>query len=170
MRTVFILLVSVFCLSASSTVKFTAINRDELRHEITLLVNELRKKKNRSQLRYNDTLKKAAQHHSDYVAKRDKLTHYEGYYKYRSPKDRVKAYGGTNFGTVGENVLFTTLDYTTYDPAKIKALAKEAFDLWYKSPGHYKNMVFKDLSYADIGIAIHYPKKRIYITQVFGEK
>lgn len=167
---ILIIILSLFCLSASSTVKFTVVNRDELRNEITVLVNALRKQKHRPQLMFNDTLKKAAQHHSDYVAKRDKLTHYEGYYKYRSPKDRVKAYGGTNFGTVGENVLFTTLDYTSYNSDRIKALAKEAFDLWYKSPGHYKNMVFKDLSYADIGIAINYPKKRIYITQVFGEK
>lgn len=164
-----LIVISLFTLSASEGLKFTAVNRDELRHEITLLVNALRKQKNLSELQYNDALKKAAQHHSEYVAKYNKLTHYERSSTYKSPKDRVKAYGG-KFGTVGENVLFTTLDYKTYNSTQIKALAREAVKLWKASPGHYKNMVYKDLSYTDIGIAIYYPKNRIYITQVFGEK
>lgn len=166
-------LIAIFscCLLYSGeSLTFTELNEESLRLEITNLVNEIRSSKKLEKLSFNDTLRKAAQHHSDYIAKYDKLTHYERGSKYRTPKDRVKSYGGSVFGTVGENVLFTTLNHSSYTQKEIKLLAQEAVDLWKASPGHYKTMIYKDLSFADIGIAIHHPKKRIYITQVFGEK
>lgn len=167
---IFFIILSSFMISSSESLTFTKLNEEALRVEISKLVNEIRTSKKLKKLAFNDTLRKAAQHHSDYIAKYDKLTHYERGINYRTPKDRVKTYGGSEFGTVGENVLFTTLDYSSYTQKEIQLLAQEAIDLWKASPGHYRTMIYKELSYADIGIAIHYPKNRIYITQVFGEK
>ena len=115
-------------------------------------------------------LKKAADDYAKYIAKAQTLTHEQSDVKKQSPKERVSFYGGNSFVLVGENLLFTGIKDQIYTEADLDVLALKMFNLWKKSPNHYKNMIEHKYFYTDIGFSIDWENKKIYAVQVFGTK
>lgn len=73
-------------------------------------INELRVSQGLLKLESNDTLQKAAEFHSKYMATRHVLSHNESSSKTSTPRKRVDKFSGKNFDLVGENVLFISIE------------------------------------------------------------
>lgn len=153
-----------------SFTQLTEKDAENLRIELSMRINNLRVEKGLKPLLFSDTLKKAAEFHSDYMAKNDLLTHDEKSLKYTTPKDRVLAFEGKDFEIVGENVLFSKPQDFPLKKQDIIALADEMFTSWKNSPGHYANMINQEYEYGDLGFATNIKKQIVYATQVFGKK
>ena len=141
-----------------------------LREELSGLINNLRESEGLEPLISNDTLIKAAEFHSEYMARYNELSHEQKFRKYRTPKNRVLKFGGDVFLTIGENILYTTPQFIPKNKKDIIALAQEMFNSWKNSPGHYANMVTPEYVYAGLGFKRNPNKNIIYATQVFGIK
>ncbi|HZH87069.1 MAG TPA: CAP domain-containing protein [Brumimicrobium sp.] len=147
-------------------------NKDKkiLRQELSGMINELRESKGLKPLLFNDTLRKAAEFHSEYMVKNDILTHNQKLSKYRTPHKRVVAFKGEIFNVIGENVLHTTAQNIPNNKKDLIALAEEMFNSWKNSPGHYANMTEPEFVYGDLGFKRDPKKNIIYATHVFGTK
>lgn len=141
-----------------------------LRTELAKKINDLRVSKGVSPLVFNDTLKKAADLHSEYMVTNNILTHDENIAKYADPKKRVTESGGRNFEYVGENVLHSSTQDFPLNKKEILALAEEMFLIWKNSPGHYANMIDPEFGYGDLGFKVDTKNNLVYATQVFGKK
>lgn len=141
-----------------------------LREELSGLINDLRKSEGLEPLISNDTLIKAAEFHSEYMARYNDLSHEQKFRKYRTPKKRVLKFDGDVFLTIGENILHTTPQFIPKKKKEVIALAQEMFNSWKNSPGHYANMVTPEYVYAGLGFKRDPNKNIIYATQVFGIK
>ena len=138
-------------------------------------INQVRKKKNRSQLEKNTILYKAAKDHNDYMLRINKMTHDQNEKNKRDVGERVQFYGG-RFIMSGENIQFSGFPvaqrgkqkrilYPTYLEA-----AEKLVQNWVDSPTHYKNLIHKEFGL--VGTAVAYDPKDggIYATQVYGTK
>jgi len=142
-------------------------------------VNQERTKKKAQELTVNKNLYKASKHHSDWQAKKNKMTHYQTTITTKSPRKRVDKTGAT-FKMVGENVAFTDINTTvkvkmgtrirTLDVYTYQDLAHILFEGWKHSKDHYKNMIHKSYNTSGLSISLSKDKKRLYATQVFGMK
>lgn len=141
-----------------------------LRLELSDKINNLRLSKGLKPLLFNDTLRKAAVFHSEYMAVNNILSHDEKQNKYANPKKRVLAFQGNDFEIVGENILYSTLQKTQFNKKDIIALSEEMFTSWKNSPGHYANMIEPEYVFGDLGFKTNQKKNHIYVTQVFGTK
>jgi uncharacterized protein YkwD len=126
---------------------------DKLSKEARLILkatNAERAAKDLPALKMNPLLVKAAQKHSENMAKQEKMDHeLDG----EGPADRVRD-AGYKFGRLGENVAFG-MD------------AKDAVPVWMKSEGHRKNILSDQ--YEEIGVGVAKDADgRPYYTQVFG--
>lgn len=144
--------------------------RESLRSELTLLVNDLRQSKGLAPLVNDDKLRDAAQFHSEYMAKNDDLSHSERSGKYKSPKDRVIAFEGKEFEIVGENILHTIPQDFPLSKKALKHLALDMFEQWKNSPPHYANLTHSEYTFGDFGFKTQPSKKTVFATQVFGNK
>lgn len=139
-----------------------------LRTEIMGMVNNLRKEKGLSPLAFSDTLREAAQKHSEYMVRKHTLTHDENISKSRTPEKRVKLAGGKNFTFIGENVVQSAPVAIPIKKDALHTLATELFEAWKNSPPHYANMVRNEYTFGDFGFAYDERSRCIYGTQVFG--
>lgn len=140
---------------------------DEFNSFVLKEVNKHRKKVKVSPL-YNDALlSPAGVDHSNYMAKKDKFTHFQKGKIKKTPKNRVDYYG-EQFKIVGENVLQNWLTIPKkHDIKTCEDLAKVLVESWRNSPPHYKNMISKDYTttYTSFNIS---SKGKIYACQLFG--
>ena len=150
--------------------QLTDKDAEVLRQDLSEQINNLRVGLGLQPLIFNDTLKRAAQFHSDYMALHDLLTHDETQPKYATPKKRVTAFEGTDFETVGENALYSTAQSFPLKSKGVHKLADEMFNSWLNSPGHYANMTEPEYVYGDLGFKTNIGKRIVYATQVFGTK
>jgi uncharacterized protein YkwD len=150
--------------------QLTDKDEDILRQELSDRINNLRVSVGLKPLLYNDTLRKAAQFHSEYMAKNDVLSHDEKQSKYANPKKRVLEFEGKEFEIVGENVLYSKPQEFPLNRKDLIQLADEMFNSWKKSPGHYANMTEPEYVFGDLGFKTHLKKGIVYATQVFGTK
>lgn len=164
--TLFLLLLSTLSFSQNQN----KIDLEKLKTKVYQLVNEERSNNDRKVLGLDAYLKKAADDHAKYIAKAQTLTHEQSDVKKQSPKERVYFYGGNSFVLVGENLLFTGIKDQVYSKTDLDALALKMFNLWKKSPNHYKNMIEHKYFYTDIGFSIDWENKKIYAVQLFGAK
>lgn len=153
-------------LSAQLSDKEVSLLRTELSDQINRLRNGLGLKS----LIFNDTLKKAAEFHSEYMVANNILTHDEKQQKYKTPTNRVHVFGGEIFQLVGENVLYSTPQKFPLNRKGITELSNEMFTSWKNSPGHYANMINPEYVYGDLGFAVSKTTNVVYSTQVFGTK
>jgi uncharacterized protein YkwD len=150
--------------------QLTDKEKGTLRTELAERINQLRESKSLEPLLFNDVLQKAADFHSEYMAKIDVLSHDQKQAKYTTPKDRVIAFEGKEFELVGENVLYSTAQEFPMKKKSLIDLADEMFLTWKNSPGHYANMTNTEYVFGDLGFAVNKTKNIVFATQVFGTK
>lgn len=165
-----ILLFLILLFPLVSFTQLTEKDAEKLRLELSIRVNNLRIEKGLKPLLFSDTLKKAAEFHSDYMAKNDLLGHDQKQVTYATPKKRVLAFEGRDFDLVGENVLYSTPQVFPLKQKDISVLADEMFTSWKNSPGHYANMVEPEYVFGDFGFETNLKKRIVFATQVFGTK
>ncbi len=118
--------------------------------EIIKLTNQARAKQQKSALRVNDLLMKAARQHAENMARQNQMSHVlDG----KNPADRVKALG-YEFSHVAENI------------AMGQRNAAEVMNMWMNSESHRSNLLGDD--YTEIGVAVAKGAKGLYYVQVFG--
>ncbi len=148
-----------------------SLNKKLLEQIILKKINYVRDTLGLSPLINDNILTLAAYNQSKFLVKNKKLTHTQPSKKYAQPHNRVAAYNGSH-SFVAENIAYIPIIsssgkqiYKTYE-----YLADKFVKNWVKSPGHFKNI--KSDRAATSGVAIAYdPKtKKIYATQVFGNK
>ena len=137
-------------------------------------VNELRKRKRRTQLGTDKILRQAAYDQCNYVLnKGGDLTHNQRNKEKKTVRDRVLYYGGKHY-LVGENLQYQgflirhvgnthTVLYNTYND-----MAKKMVEGWIGSPGHYENLIYKDFRLMGTSAIIDNKKHGIYLAQVYG--
>src|SRR5690554_1513235 len=150
--------------------QLTDKNAEILRQELATRINDLRISKGVQPLIFSDTLKEAAEFHSDYMASKRTLTHNQRQRKYRTPEERVEEFGGTDFKTIGENVLSSSSQSFPIKRKNIALLADEMFEGWKNSPRHYTNMVNAEFVFGDLGFQVDLRNKVVYATHVFGSR
>lgn len=164
--TIFLLLISHFNFSQNQD----KIDLEKLKTKVYQLVNEERCNNDRNLLGLDVHLKKAADDHAKYIVKTKTLSHEQTDAKKKNPKDRVYFFGGISFVLVGENLLFTGIKDQTYSQEDLDTLALKIFNLWKKSPNHYKNISETKYNFTAIGFSIDWETKRIFAVQLFGDK
>lgn len=155
MMRIFFLVFFVFSSSyAQQNVDWQNYDSDSLNRYITIEVNKLRDKKKVPPVVYQPLLSPAATDHSDYMLKKNILTHNQKITKKKTPKNRVDFYGG-QFAVVGENVQVLTLNSIPKqfekkgEPKTIETyelMAKILVLNWKNSPPHYENMIHPNFS------------------------
>lgn len=169
MQKILILLIS-FTLSYTGIAQLSESNVKQLRTELTNHVNQLRESLGVPPLGSDIILKKAAQMHSVYMAKTNTLSHKQRKGTYSTPAKRVRKSGSKDFEIVGENILYSTQQDFPLNKKEVSALAKEMFDSWKNSPGHYANMIDAEYTLGDFGFKTEQKRKVVFATQVFGRK
>ncbi len=145
-------------------------DKNVIRIELAKQVNQLRASKGLPALLFSDTLRKAAEFHSKYMADNDILSHDQKAAKYATPTKRVKAQGGKEFESIGENVLYTKPQEFPLKKNDLSRIASEMFLSWKNSPPHYQNMIEAEYVYGDFGFEVNLKKKIVFATQVFGKR
>jgi len=146
------------------------IDVEKLKTKVYQLVNEERSNNDRKVLGLDAHLREAADDHAKYIAKTQTLSHEQTDAKKKNPKDRVYFYRGNSFVLVGENLLFTGIKDQTYSEEDLDILALKMFNMWKKSPNHYKNISETKYNFTEIGFSIDWESKKIYAVQLFGAK
>lgn len=171
----FLLLLLPVCSLAQTPLGDAAhLDKELLNKFILAEVNKIRKKEKAEPLENKSELLPAAQDQADYMRRKEKLTHFQRFNKYKkTPKNRVDFYG-RQFAVVGENVQLNNLrlnappndkknpPVTTYEK-----LAQELVTSWKNSPPHFRNMIdpeFKS-TYTTISIT---ENGEVYACQLFG--
>jgi uncharacterized protein YkwD len=168
-RNLFFLLVMCF-MSLNSFCQLTTENYWQLKSELSGLINKLRAEKQLKSLAFDHVLEQAAVIHSEFMALNRVLKHEEVDPKKLTPKARVYFCGGTDFELVGENVIQSAPQTFPMTKESVSALAKELFEAWRKSPGHYANMINKNYELGDLAFSVDPTNNVIYATHVFGKK
>ena len=169
MKTHFTLLL-LFISALSFSQNQSKIDLEKLKIKVIKLINNERSNNDTKLLGLDVYLKKAADDHAKYIAKIQTLSHEQTDAKKQSPKERVYFYGGNSFVLVGENLLFTGIKDQIYSDEDLDALALKMFNLWKKSPNHYKNISETKYNFTEIGFSIDSENKKIYVVQMFGAK
>lgn len=129
-----------------------AAARKKIVDEIVKLTNIERAKENLPPFKVNDLLTKAAQGHSDNMAKQNKLDHT---LDEKDVGDRLTAVG-YKFSAWAENIAMGQPD------------AAAALKSWMNSEGHRDNILSKTVT--EIGVGLAYDAKgQPYYTQTFGQ-
>ncbi|HTF06192.1 MAG TPA: CAP domain-containing protein [Bacteroidia bacterium] len=153
------------------------INIAYLEHLVKEKVDSVRNDHNLASLKNDSILYVAAKDHTDYMTRKDLLTHYEtDIPEKETPTLRVKIHGGVHFSGVGENIL---VDYgfipvrdkegsgshtnETYDQ-----LAYDMVNMWVHSPRHYQNIITPSYQLTGVAISYNSGSDKFYAAQVFG--
>ncbi len=162
---ILLILISISGFSQEVMVNYTALEDGVLQ-----LMNEHRKTVSLNPLGKDIVLQKAAQDQSNYMLAIRKLAHEQPSSNKKTPKNRIQFYGGKDFNSYGENVLYVTIEPSNYSKKELGDLAKKIYLVWANSPPHYKNIVDKEYRYANVAFAYDPKSKRLYATTVFGAK
>lgn len=145
------------------------------KHEVSYLsecllvkVNALRVENNLKLLSSDSSLVLAAELHSNYMARVNRLSHRESSSKTRTPSLRVGKYA-TDFELVGENILFIENKKKKLKDELIESIADKMFNNWKNSPKHYANMIHSSYELSGFGFAQN-KRGKLYATHVLGTK
>lgn len=103
--------------------KEVKIDFEELGSKVTIIINDHRKRLKAVALHNENSLQKAAQDHSNYLAKTGTLSHVQNESNKKNPIDRVHFYNGKIYNKIGENVLFNTIEPKKYEAQDLDKLA-----------------------------------------------
>lgn len=138
--------------------------------ELSAKINNLRVSKGLSPLYFNDTLRRAAEYHSKYMAQNFILSSEEKSGKFATPEKRIQAFGGRGYQAVGEN-LFQTASYKF--PLKKKDLEQivnSIYNGWYNSIPHYASLVEPEFNVGDFGFKANETKGVVFVTLLMAKK
>lgn len=166
----YLLVIFLFFTSIAVSAQEITLNHDDLGDKVLEYMNQHRKSLKLGTLQKDAILEKAAQDQSDYMLGIKKLSHEQSTSDKKSPKNRIKFYGGNDFDTYGENVLYLSIEIKNYAKNDIAILAKRIYQDWKESPPHYKNIIDKEYKYASIAFAFDSKTKHLFATTVFGNK
>ncbi|MFN6076260.1 MAG: CAP domain-containing protein [Fluviicola sp.] len=167
----FIIFLSFTLFVFKGNCQLTSEIEKQFRSELLKQTNELRIEKGLPILTLNDTLNKAAKFHSDYMAKNKILDPYEKSGKDKTPEDRVHAFKGKIFTSIGENIIESTrLEGDPLNKKAAEKLAKEMMQTWKDSPGHYANLTQIEFNLCGFGISYNSSTKTYYACQVFAKR
>lgn len=139
-----------------------------LTYHVNNQVNKLRIAQSLPALKLNDTLSAAAAFHSQYMVRLGSLSHQQKEAKFKESADRVNHFGGNNFTSVGENILYTKTITFPLSEDSLVSIAKGIVLQWKNSPPHYKNILGGNYSHSGLGFALS-KDNQIYATQVFAK-
>lgn len=143
--------------NASDNLGNAGTTRSISKEEIFKQVNNQRRKKGLSDLRWNDDLEKLARNYSRQMADGNFFSHYDR--NGNSIVQRAKAMKVIGWRKIGENL---------FKSEPFKNLDKFAVDRWMESPMHRANILDRRYNTTGIGIA-EARNGTIYITQVFTQ-
>lgn len=159
-------LVRIFVPFSSQTIdKFndgTYINHKNVGQEVLKLVNKERARLGKSQLEWSDDL----YHFSSIRAKElgdngsirffDNKSNMMKHVRNANGKEWYTVFDGTDYedNALGENVANFSMSNNVYQAFNEKLIAKNLYDLWENSPGHYANMIDDD--YTKFGFDLSY--------------
>jgi uncharacterized protein YkwD len=131
----------------------TKPTKESIRNSVLYLVNQQRQRYGRRPLRFDSKLTRAAQSHSEDMARYRRISHVgsDG----SSVGMRVKR-TGYRYRNVAENV------------AQGQDTSREVMISWMRSPDHRRNLL--NSSYTEIGIGVAYGPRGPYWTQVFARE
>lgn len=160
------------CVGQKHLIDNDNFNATFLEEEILEEINWARDSLSLHALRNDNYLKLAAINHSEFLLKKEKLTHFQPSKKYENPFKRVRAVGGGH-NQVAENVAFIQIhspDKKTQFAKTYEYLAKKFVLNWLESPPHFKNI--KTKWSATSGISAKYNQKtgNVWVTHVFGDE
>lgn len=172
MKTPFIFLIVIFLVLKSNFLSAQMSREDSLflRTELLKEVNLLRKEKKIKPLLLQDTLRKAAQFHADYILKNKEITHTQKDPKTKTVQIRVAKFNGSNLEYIGENCLLSNTTQLPVSKEDLSALAKKLILQWRNSPPHYENILEVEFTHGDFGFSIDTATLEIYAVQVFAKK
>jgi uncharacterized protein YkwD len=168
MRFNLLFLIALF-FAQHSNAQLNSMEQEQLAELLTEKVNALRISKSKLPLERHIDLAKAAQLHSDYMSKKNRLTHTQIGTLFPNPSDRVYHFNKA-FTTVGENALFQGIAVFPLSKKALEILASNMYRSWRNSKGHYANMISDEFTFGDFGFAYSEKTKRVYATQVFAKK
>ncbi|MDH4471187.1 MAG: CAP domain-containing protein [Fluviicola sp.] len=157
-------------LSFSALSQLTSSDISELRIELLRLINQERNLKGLNSLAFDPKLKEAAEFHSDYMVKKQVLSHEQTSQSTKTPEDRVKKANGKEFEIVGENILYTVPQTFPLKKKAVLDLANTMFLQWKNSPPHYANILHSEYVLTDFGFSVDLKTNHVYATEVFGTK
>ena len=158
---------------SSDIVSIENIDVNLLTELITSLVNVERKSKNLQPVTINKYLAEAADLHNNYLTSIGKLTHEGASADTRDLRSRVNLTGG-QFTLMAENIAMKSFHVLQEGKGNIltdntyQDVALQFFELWKNSPGHYQNLIMKDLRFVGTAVAWNSSQNALYATQVFG--
>jgi uncharacterized protein YkwD len=141
----------VICKHYCPQIFYTAVT-EEMATDLIDAHNKIRNSRGLSSVHYNEKLSLAAQHHAEYMASTNRLSHYgRGLSR---PSDRVTKEGYLYWG-VAENIAFG------------QQTIEEVMTDWMNSEGHRRNLLG---DYQDVGVAIVANNRgQLYWCVVFGK-
>jgi uncharacterized protein YkwD len=163
------ILASLLHLNSSAQISVDCYSGDgkQLNEYIVREVNKYRKKAKVGPLKNDILLNLAATDHTNYMANKNKLTHFQRNRIKKNPKNRVDFYG-EQFDLVGENVQQNWVQKTEKEFIKnCEELAKVLVTGWRNSPPHYANMIDENFTTTYTSVNIN-SKGKIYACQLFG--
>lgn len=165
------------------------IDQDLLDRAILAEANFHRCQNDLQNLKPLSVLRDPAKDHSDWMAKRQKLSHKSTVRGRRTLRDRV---GSTGLATraAAENLallplfdltprfrivdskgcLFTSPDGTRLTPHSYESFAEKVVAMWMDSPGHRRNLLSRSTSHMAAAASVRSERKScgtVYVTQLF---
>lgn len=140
-------------------------------------INRLRITQHRQPIQHDSLLHLSARHQSNYMAKKNKLSHNQlDDTTMLNPQKRAEYFGVKNY-YVAENILYThynsrvkTAEKKYYDTHTYEALAEAVVFAWQSSSGHFQNMTDPNYSVCGLAVALRKQDKRVFVCQNFGQK
>ena len=166
-----------------------SFNQTLLDAAILAEANYYRCKSNLKPLQSLTVLRDPAKGHSDWMAKKNKLSHKSNVRGLRTLKDRVNSTGlvarsaaenlaylplfdlTKRFRIVDSNsCLFASLDGKRLKPHSYESFAQKVVLMWMNSPGHRKNLLSRSTSHMAAAATLRPERKscgNVYVTQLF---
>ena len=159
-------LVRIFVPFSNQTIdKFndgTYINHKNVGQEVLKLVNKERARLGKSQLEWSDDLYHFSSIRAKELGDNGSIRFFDNNHKMlnhvrdSNGKEWNTVFEGTayEYNIVGENLAMFSLSTNVYQSFNEKLIAKNLYDLWENSPGHYANMIDDD--YTKFGFDLSY--------------
>ncbi|MDH5365840.1 MAG: CAP domain-containing protein, partial [Cyclobacteriaceae bacterium] len=146
--------------NAQTPVYWYDVDTEYLEYLVSNAVNEIRRDEDNPFLKNELHLKKAAQHHANYLIMQKKLRHEQNKSKWKTPQQRVEKLGGKGFKVV-ENIIDGRLE-PTYERT-----AENINKQWVLHSNKYRNITNPSYTLTGVGVAVN-KNGRVVVVQLFS--